>query len=56
VSVDVNDHYFPGCTVPCTRLCTCNESLSKLFRCSLYSQLSNVLLIASAHVPVMPLV
>src|ERR1035438_996631 len=37
VSVDVNDHYFPGCTVPCTRLCTCNEALSKLFRCSLCS-------------------
>jgi hypothetical protein len=37
VSVDVNDHYFPGCTVPGTRLCTCNESLSTLFRCSLCS-------------------
>ena len=37
VSVDVNDHYFPGCTVPCTRLCTCNEALSKLFWCSLCS-------------------
>ena len=37
VSVDVNDHYFPGCPVPCPRLCTCNEALSKLFRCSLCS-------------------